>query len=51
MNKVILALIGSVVAQDSAATCTAHADCEANFDAIYAEWEAAEEPDPAAEPV
>jgi hypothetical protein len=51
MNSVILALIGVVAAQDSASICTSHDDCEKNFDAIYAEWEAGEEPDPEAEPV
>ena len=51
MKFALVALIGVASAQSGEASlCETTEDCAANFDAIYAEWENSEEPNPDAEP-
>ena len=51
MKFALVALIGVASAQDGEASlCETTDDCAANFDAIYAEWENQDEPNPDAEP-
>ena len=55
MKFTILALLGVASAAEMETSevglCETTADCETNFDAIYAEWENSETQDPAWEPV
>ena len=53
MKFTTLALLGVASAQETSEVglCDTTADCEANFDAIYAEWENSETQNPDWEPV